>query len=469
MIFPALFLLAAAAPESVEDSLKHFTQVFAKVEANAADPASADQLIYGGAIPGMLQRLDPHSVFFDPTQYEQLQQMEKSERKGFGSVVSILPGRVIILQTLPGTPSAKAGLSPGDEILALNNYRLDRLDPDQLIQLLTAARQQEARLDVRRPGNARLLQFTLKPELMDAPSVDRVFLLGENIGYVRIANFDPQTGKQVRNAIEKLGGRSLSGLVLDLRGNPGGVVESALETASLFLKPGQRILTVRGRAAKAQDIDVPKTFEPYTFKLSVLVNDRTASAAEIVAGALQDHRRAAIIGERSFGKGLVQSIFPLSSNTAMALTTAFYYTPSGRSIQKPLPSGELRTAASRLPVQGAGGIQPDATVGPEPQTQLRIALDASGVVTAFATDYIARHKIEPTFEVTPALLDDFQVYASERSIRPAIGEWLRDRDWIASRVKQEIFNQALGVEKGDEVEAARDPQVSEAVRRLRTI
>jgi carboxyl-terminal processing protease len=178
----------------LEPELKKFADVFARVEANAAEPVDSRQAIFGGAIPGMLRRLDPHSVFLDPDQYEQLKQMEKSERKGFGSVVSVLPGRVIILQTVAGTPSAKAGLSPGDEILAINNIPLNRLEFDQLIQLLTEARQHQVKLDVRRPGNARMLQFVLTPELVDSPSVDRAFMLRPSVAYVRVASFDPQTG-----------------------------------------------------------------------------------------------------------------------------------------------------------------------------------------------------------------------------------------------------------------------------------
>src|SRR6266853_2471907 len=159
MILPLLFLFAA--PTSTADldaALKRFTQVLSLVSSQAADPVSTEQAIYQGAIPGMLRKLDPHSIFFDPHQNEQLKEMEKSERKGFGTVVSVLPGRVIVLQALPGTPSAKAGLSPGDEILAVNNVALNRLMPDLLIEFLGAARQQTVHLDVRRPGNARLLQ-----------------------------------------------------------------------------------------------------------------------------------------------------------------------------------------------------------------------------------------------------------------------------------------------------------------------
>jgi carboxyl-terminal processing protease len=474
MIAPLLLFFAPPPADDLDGLLKRFTQLVAIVESQAADPVNTEQAIYGGAIPGMLRELDPHSIFFDPQQNEQLKEMERSERKGFGTVVSVLPGRVIILQALPGTPSAKSGLQPGDEIVAVNNIALARLEFDQIVQFLSEARQHQAQLIVRRPANVRLLNFVLDPALVDSPSVDRAFLLRPGVGYIRANGFDPQTAKQLKDAIENLGGEKLKGLVLDLRDNPGGVVQAALEAASYFLKPGQRILSVKGRSVEGQDVDNPKTATPYSFAMAVLVNDKTASAAEIVSGALQDHDRATIIGQPTFGKGLVQNVFPLSGNTALALTTAFYYTPSGRSIQKTLPSGhleiekqkdEFRTDSGRV-VTGGGGIQPDVMIAPEAMTQLRVALDASGMYTSFATDFIQRNKIAEAFEVTPAVLEEFQVYAGQHSIQPPVGEWVREREWVQSRLKQEIFNQALGVAKGDEVEAQRDPSIRAALSRL---
>jgi len=474
MIVPLLLFFAPPPADDLDALLKRFTQLVAVVESQAADPVNTEQAIYGGAIPGMLRELDPHSIFFDPQQNEQLKEMERSERKGFGTVVSVLPGRVIILQALPGTPSAKSGLQPGDEIVAVNNIALARLEFDQIVQFLSEARQHQAQLIVRRPANVRLLNFVLDPALVDSPSVDRAFLLKPGVGYIRANGFDPQTAKQLKDAIENLGGQKLKGLVLDLRDNPGGVVQAALEAASYFLKPGQKILSVKGRSVEGQDVDTPKTATPYSFALAVLVNDKTASAAEIVSGALQDHDRATIIGQPTFGKGLVQNVFPLSGNTALALTTAFYYTPSGRSIQKTLPSGhleiakqkeEFRTDSGRV-VTGGGGIQPDVMIAPEAMTQLRVALDASGMYTSFATDFIQRNKITEAFEVTAAVLEEFQVYAGQHSIQPPVGEWVREREWVQSRLKQEIFNQALGVAKGDEVEAQRDPAIRAALSKL---
>src|SRR5437868_7687797 len=219
---------AAEPKDNLEKEVKRIIDAYAILERNAADPVASEQLIYQGAIPGLLRRLDPHSVFFDPGQFDQLRKMENSTQKGFGSVVSVLPGRVIVLQTLPGTPSAKAGLSPGDEILAINGYVISRLDFEQLPQLLEQSRQQQARLDVRRPGIAAIMHFTLTPEEMQSPSVERAFFIGAGIGYIRVASFDEKTAQQLKEAIEKLGGDRMNGLVLDFRNNPGGLLTAAI-------------------------------------------------------------------------------------------------------------------------------------------------------------------------------------------------------------------------------------------------
>src|SRR5215471_5574256 len=477
----AAALLCAASLLSAQDDLdaqlRSIVQAYSVASANSADPVTPEQAFYGGAIPGLLRKLDPHSVFFDHDQFEQLKKMETSTQKGFGSVVSILPGRVIVLQTMPGTPSARAGLAPGDEILAINGYVIAQLDLEQLPQLLEQSRQRPARLDVRRGGAGTILHFTLTPEEMQQPSVERAFFVGAGIGYIRVASFEEKTAAQLKAAIERLGGDRLAGLILDLRNNPGGLVTAAVDTASLFLQPGMKVVTVRGRHVPEKSEVVPSIATPYGFKLAILVNEKSASASEIVSGAMQDHDRATILGSPSFGKGLVQSVYPLSEGTGLALTTALYYTPSGRSIQKPLDAARFELGATTAhpnvqsefhtdkgrKVTGGGGIQPDIIVYPPQVNRLRAVLDASASFTTFATEYLRDHKIAADFEVTPEIVDQFRAFLSARQIRPGVAEWLPERDFVMNRLKTEIFNQAFGVEKGDEVEAQRDPVILKAI------
>jgi carboxyl-terminal processing protease len=472
------WLLSAQQPDDqLAGEVKRITDIYALVDTYEADPVSPDQAIYQGAIPGLLRKLDPHSVFFDPGQFEQMKQMERSTSKGFGTIVSLMPGRVIVLQALPGTPSSRSGMAPGDEILAVNNIRLDRLDLDQLTQFLGEARQKPAQLYVRRPGVSGLLNLTLIPEEMQSKSVDRAFALRPGIGYVRVVSWEALTGQQLHYAIEQLGGHKLHGLVIDLRNNPGGIVGAAMEACAMFLSPGQTILSVRGRKTKPEEEKVPNGFTPYQFPVAVLVNGKSASASEIVAGALQDHDRATIVGETSFGKGLVETVFPLSQKTGMALTVALYYTPSGRSIQKPFrESGfalgttaahpneqlEFKTDKGRT-VRGGGGITPDIIAEPTLPTRVSVALEASGSFVSFATEYCRNNKVDANFQVTPELLDQFQAYAAERRIQPGIAEWSSNREFIENHLKAEILNQALGVEAGDEVELRFDPVVRKAL------
>jgi carboxyl-terminal processing protease len=475
------FLLASIAladdpAEQMARELKKLVDVFSTMSIEGSDPVPPEIAFYQGAIPGMLRTLDPHSIFFDPGQYEQLKQMEKSEHKGFGTIVSVLPGRVIVLQAAPGSPSEKAGLSPGDEIIAINGYVLARLEFEQLVQLLSEARQHEAVLDVRRSGNARLLQMKLTPELMDAPSIDRAFMLSKGVGYIRITSFDQGTAKLAKETIEKLGGESLKGLVLDLRDNPGGVAGAALEIAALFLQPDQLIFSVKGRAQKTEEVRVPKEATPYKFPLAVLINGKSASASEILTGALQDHDRAFVCGQQSFGKGLVQNVYPLSNNTGVALTIAFYYTPSGRSIQHPLEGSTLEATAAAMKgtyhtdsgrvIRGGGGIEPDEVVLPPEMDRLSMVLDASGSLTSFASEYMRAHKIGNDFQVTPEVLDELRAFLSARNIQPGIGDWLNHREWVQGRLKQEIMTLAFGVAKGDEVEMGRDPVVQRVLEKI---
>jgi carboxyl-terminal processing protease len=461
--------------------VRQFVGVLSIVEAQSAEAPAADKMIYEGAIPSMLRKLDPHTQFFDPGQFQQLRQMQDSEQKGFGSVVSVLPGRVLFLETLPGTPSNKAGIQPGDELVAINNVAIQSLEPPQIVELLTEARQQKITAYIRRQGFSRVFAFTLTPELVDAPSVERAFLLKPGYGYIRVASWDLQTARQLHDAIEKLNPATLQGLVLDLRNNPGGIVKSALDAAAMFLEPGQRIMTARGRTAEVDSADVPRNARPYHFKLAVLVNEKTASASEILSGALQDHDRAVIVGVPSYGKGLVQSVMPLANDSGLALTTAFYYTPSGRTIQRPLRDSTLTETfaskpAAQLPtyktdkgrtVTGGGGIQPDLVIYPEAQTRLQNVLDGSGSFTSFATEYVGKHTPLPeNFKVTPDILDEFKVYLAGRQIQPSVAEWSSDRIWISNKLMESVVTLARGVAKGDEVQAQSDVEIQAALKAM---
>jgi carboxyl-terminal processing protease len=469
----------SAETNDLDAAIRRLTEVLGVVQERSAGPVDVKAALYQGAIPEMVRRLDPHSAFLDPQQFESLKEMQRSTEKGFGSVLSVNDGRIVVLQTLPDTPSSRAGLAPGDEIVGVNGYQVAALTIDQLAALLSQSRQRKTELIVHRTNYARLFSIDLTPEELSDPSVRHRFFLRDKVGYVKVANFEADTHAELREAIDELGGENLEGLVLDFRKNPGGVIEAAVRLAAMFLESDQRILWIQGREGPQEEVRTPSGNEPYRFPLAILVDDETASASELVAGALQDHDRATIVGRRSFGKGLVQSVFELSEEAGLALTTALYLSPSGRPIQRALADCadfQFATCQNDAPVKtyatdsgreipGGGGIEPDETVGVRQYSPFEIWLKSSNAFLSFARDYVGSRKqpIEASFEVTPALLDEFQLYLSQNGTNVTLAEWTSAVELIREGLQQEIFNLTLGVDKGDEVELRNDPQVLAAL------
>jgi len=466
--------------DDLEDSVRRLTEVVSLLESRSADPVNLEDALYRGALPSLVRTLDPFSAFLDPSQFESLKEMQRSTEKGFGSILSVNNGRVVVLQTLPDSPSARSGMSPGDEIVIVNGYPTANLSIDQLVTLLTQTRQGPAELAVKRPNFSKLISLTLTPAELEDPSVQGAFFLKPGVAYVKVANFEAQTDADLREQIEKMGGDQLKGLVLDFRDNPGGVVEAAVRMAAMFLGEKDRILWIQGRDGPQEEVRVPKGAEGYEFPLAVLTDGRTASAAELVAGAWQDNDRARIIGSRSFGKGLVQSVFPLSENTGLALTTARYLSPSGRPIQRPLSDcaelqlvdceeeepGTYKTVSGRK-IPGGGGVEPDRIVFPRNYPGFERFLLSADAFLVFAQAYLREHpEVDRAFEVDSALLDEFQLFLSERGVRPTLSQWTSSVDFIRVKLHQEILTLAVGVAAGDEVERRADPQVLAALHEL---
>jgi carboxyl-terminal processing protease len=466
------------ADEVTQQALK-FTQVYGLLEENYMEPLDADRAIFDGGIRGMLSALDPFSSFFDPAQFEELQQFTRGKARGFGSILYVSPGKILVLQTAQESPSWRAGLGPGDEIVEVNGTRINRLDFPSLLELLQRARSQPARLGVIRPGQVVAQDFELNPAEVETPTVDRAFLLRPGIAYLHVSAFDQKTPREVTQAIERLGGASLRGLLLDLRGNRGGVVDTAVTLASLFLKPDALVLTQRGRAVPEKSFSTSARSARIGLPLIVLVDGNTASAAEVLAAALQEHDRALIAGEPTYGKGVVESVAALSEGTGLALTTAQYFTPSGRSLQRPLPGTALaapevslaatadqvfRTANGRVVAPG-GGITPDVIVSAAPRDPWVSFLDQRGIFTSFASEYLTlRGKVERSFEPDTKVLDNFRNFLGEQGIRVPEEYWTLDQDYLKLKIKAELFNLIFGLAVGDEVETRGDPQVQKAAK-----
>ncbi|MEE8257591.1 MAG: S41 family peptidase [Acidobacteriota bacterium] len=479
VVHPVATSSAESQDQEVAAALEAFSRVYQVAEANYADPLDPDAAILDGAIRGLLSHLDPFSAFFDPEQFRQLRDQQQGRSRGFGSILYVQSGKLLVLQTLEGSPSWRAGLGPGDEIVKINDKRVDSLPLPDLVQLLRQARTSRAQLSVVRPGKILPEEFILDPAEINPPSVDKAFLLSPGVAYLHLKRFDQRTPQEVAQSLRDLGDSSMKGLILDLRGNRGGGLDSGVRVAGLFLPGGETVVTMRGRSIPEKEFSTPVPNPYYTFPLVVMTNGETASAAEIVAGALQDQDRAVVVGESSFGKATVQSVLPLSEGMGIALTTAAYFTPSGRSIQRPLKSssGELldfsmanggaddlsfRSLGGR-PLAGGGGIIPDLEDQGWQLAPWTRFLERNTVFVNFAQFYLTiQGSVNEEFEVTDAAMEQFNDYLRNVGIRVPADAWESDQQYLRMRIKNELFNLVFGLEKGDEVEVRNDPQVLKA-------
>ncbi|MGH9453574.1 MAG: S41 family peptidase, partial [Terriglobia bacterium] len=313
------------ADDVTRGSLK-LARVYQVLEQSYMSPVDPDHAIFDGAIRGMLSTLDPFTAFFDRGQFEMLQQQTRGEALGFGSILFVKPGKILVLETAQGSPSWRAGLGPGDEITGVNGIRVAQLGLDSLIELLQKSKSHAVTLEVIHPGHFVPQGYKLQPAEVAVPTVDKAFLYEKGIGYIHLASFESKSPREMAEALNRMSVNNLSGLILDLRNNHGGMIDAALGVASLFLPAGKVVLTVSGRAVPEKAYRTIAASPVYTKPLIVLVNGETASAAEVVTAALQDHDRALIVGESTFGKGVVETVRGLSEKTGLALLTAEYFT-----------------------------------------------------------------------------------------------------------------------------------------------
>ncbi|MGB8771609.1 MAG: S41 family peptidase, partial [Candidatus Korobacteraceae bacterium] len=299
---------ATSGDTDVRDSLRSFSQVYEVVQQNYAEPVNPDKAIYNGAIPGMLRVLDPHSNFFDPKAYAALREEQRGKYFGVGMQVGPRNNRVIVIAPFAGAPAYRAGIRPGDIIIAVDGKSTDNMSTSDVADLLKGPKGTAVKITVLREGSEKPLDFTVVRDEIPRYSVDVHFLIRPGIGYIHISGFQETTEKEVRDALDEFG--DIHGLILDLRQNPGGLLSEGVGVADQFLKKGQVIVSHHGRASAEKVYKATHGNGGKDYPLVVLVNRGTASAAEIVAGAIQDHDRGLIVGETTFGKGLVQTVYP---------------------------------------------------------------------------------------------------------------------------------------------------------------
>ncbi|MCS7280830.1 MAG: S41 family peptidase [Desulfobacterota bacterium] len=322
-----------AEKEEIYEYLKTFSHVIELVKKNYVEDVKDRDIVYS-AIKGILGSLDPHSAFLDPETYKEMQSETKGEFGGIGIEITIKDGLPTVITAIEDTPASKAGLQPGDHILRIDGKSTKNMGLMEVVRLIRGEKGKPVTLTIMREGFTSPKDITIVRDIIRVKSVKHR-LIEKEYGYIKITQFQERTLEDLRKAINELTKSSggIKGLVLDLRNNPGGLLDQAVSVADEFLKEGL-IVSIEGRNRESKMRFFAEKEDAYLGPLVVLVNEGSASASEIVAGALQDHKRAIIVGTKTFGKGSVQTIFPLGDGSAVKLTTAKYFTPKGRSIQK---------------------------------------------------------------------------------------------------------------------------------------
>jgi carboxyl-terminal processing protease len=475
---------SSADESQLRDSLKSFTNVYALVEQNYAEPINgdkADAAIYDGAIPGMLRILDPHSNFYDPKAYAKMREDQHGRYYGVGMVIQQQNNKVFVITPYENTPSYRAGIKPGDIISAVDGKSTDGMTSDLVAKALKGPKGTHVQVAVTREGQSKPLVFDLVRDEIPHPSVDLAYEIRPGIGYIHLTQFQETTAREVIEAIDGFG--DLKGLIFDLRGNPGGLLSQAVDVCDHLLAKGQNIVSQKGRAYPDQVYTATHGNDGHTFPIVVVVNRNTASAAEIVSGALQDHDRALIVGETTFGKGLVQTVYNLGENTGLALTTYHYYTPSGRLIQRNYSgvslydyyynhagaspndstNREVKFTDAGRTVYGGGGITPDEKIESPKSNHFQDELLYKSVFFHFAAHYLANRTVDKNFQVDEPVLAEFRQFLTSQNI-----PWTNDdlngvSDWLKTSIKEKIVTSQFGQLQGLRTLADWDPMIQKAL------
>lgn len=479
---PRVEVASAASEDDIKSSIRAFTKVYGVVEENAATPVDPDKNVYKGAIPGMLRTLDPHSNFFDPRDFQLLREDQKGRYYGVGMTVAPRDRKTIVIAPFTGSPAYKAGIRPGDVILAVNDTATDDLTTTEVADLLKGPRGTEVKILISREGSAEPLTFKVIRDEISRASVQEAFWIKPGIAYLEVDSFNETTSHEVEENLKRLGMDNIKGLILDLRDNPGGLLNEGVAVADKFLKKDQIIVSHRGRASAEKPYLARHGNGGREYPIVVLVNRYSASAAEIVAGALQDHDRAWILGENTFGKGLVQTVYPLLENTGLALTTAKYYTPSGRLIQRDYSNTsffdyynhkdldtknplDVKMTDSGRTVYGGGGISPDQKYEAPKLDQFQIQLLSKFAFFNFTKRYFGTHDVKLPQNWVPdqAIIDQFHQFLLKENFQFTEAEFTGDIDWVKRFLRREMYVTAFGADAARQIMVETDPILETAI------
>jgi carboxyl-terminal processing protease len=486
---------ALATQDRLPQEYRVFTAALTAVEANYVGKVESDRLVYS-AISGMLQTLDPHSTFMDPRAYAQLRERQEGRYYGLGISIVVVDGDITVASLFEGTPAYRKGIRRGDIIAKIEGENAKGWTSDQAVRKLRGPKGTTVKLAVKRVGYDQPLEFEVPRDEIHIPSIPAEFMIDSTTGYVQLHDFAENTDEDLSEALHDLAGKGMRRLLLDLRGNPGGPLDQAIKVANRFLPQNDLIVSTRGRVPNSdQDYRATERSEFTDLPLVVLVNRNSASASEIVAGALQDHDRGLIVGETTFGKALVQSIYRVSEGAGLALTTARYYTPSKRLIQRPWDGtfdeyltytlreqnsnkthapGDLRYTEAGRKVYSGGGIEPDRRLdgpiegfNPSRFGRMLYARQLFGTYaekfsaegdTRFSTATKGRKVVAKNFAVDDAMLQDFKEYVRSQRVKIDDDGFAKDREFVRALIHYEIDLALFGVSEARRNLVVRDPQ-----------
>ena len=472
---------AASTEDDIRASLRTFSGVYSQVEQNYAEPLDADKAVYNGAIPGMLRTLDPHSSFFDPRYFQLMREEQRGRYYGVGMRVGPRNNRTMVVEIFTGSPAQKAGLRPGDVLNTINGKSTEGLSTADVADLLKGPRGTVAKVEVMRPGRDQLQVFDVVRDEISRKSVPDAFFFRPGIAFVQITQFTDTTSRELDESLRALGEQNVKGLILDLRYNPGGLLNEGVAVAERFLQKGQTVVSHRGRASSEKRYVAKGGSSLRDYPVVVLVNRQSASASEIVAGALQDHDRAWVLGDNTFGKGLVQTVYPLSENTGLALTTAKYYTPSDRLIQRDYSSmsffdyyyrkstdtqnsQDVKMTDSGRTVYGGAGIAPDEKYTLPKSNRFQDELARQRALFNFTAKYFGPGdgKLPRNWEPDQAVENEFHRFLIDSGVSFTEAEYAENHSWLRTQLKLAAFAYAFSVEDANRIALETDPEVARA-------
>lgn len=483
-------LLGSPLQDDFQKRLKEYTDVLSAAEQWSAEDIGTEKIVYS-SIEGMLRTLDPHTYFLEPRDYSEMQDRQKGTFYGLGILVTKKNDRVTVITPLEGTPAARLGIRAGDIISEVEGTSTEEMPLDEVVRRLKGPKGSTVHIKIMRVGIEDPIPLSIVRAAIPTNSISNVLMVKPGIGYIRIKDFTYTTVRELDDAVAKLKREGMQKLILDLRANPGGLLDAAVGVSDHFIDKGSMIVYTKGRTPdSAQELVAPGKHERINMPLVILINRGSASASEIVAGAVQDHDRGLVVGETSWGKGLVQSVYPLQYGAGLALTTSKYFTPSGRNIQRdyssvidyyiadetaaelPLSQRKVYLTDTGRKVYGGGGITPDVIVKQRELTRVTQLLEVRSAIFNFAVEYVAKHpETSRDVEVTQPVLDEFVRYAAAKEIatREEIEKALAnavDREFVSRALRAEIVAARFGYDASYPIRLQGDDQVAKAIELL---